>query len=260
MQVNGLILDKNPDLPPLYAAGVRWKNIPHSNWRRADMIARDGWGDCEGISAWRVAELRAGRGIYGEYDPLARVNCYHTGPKKYHAIVMRGDDTIEDPSVVCGMRVRPGMPQTREQMNYLNAVWPTESPTLAPASVVIGWADDDDPSITTDFLSTPDGATQAQIKIPFADGTALVAKTQATLDKANAMAAGANLLADTAATLAKNPIMLAKLNPYTAAAVMLYTQPEVRKSLGTLAQSAGSLVSKGISAASGASNFLRRLF
>lgn len=261
VQVNGLILEKNPDLPPLYAAGVRWKNRPHTNWRRADMIARDGWGDCEGISAWRAAELRAGRGVYGECDPLARVNCYHTGRKKYHAIVMRGDDTIEDPSVMCGMPVRPGrMPATRDQMNYLNAMWPPEAPTLAPASVVIGWADDDDPSIKTDFLSTPDGATQAQIKIPFADGTALVAKTQATLDRANAMAAGANLLADTAATLVKNPIMLAKLNPYTAAAVMLYTQPEVRKSLGALATNAGGLVSKGISAAASGANFLRRLF
>ena len=265
VQVNGLILDKNPNLPPLYAAGVRWKNRPHKNWRRADMIARDGWGDCEGISAWRVAELRAGRGIYGEYDPGARVNCYHTGPAKYHAIVMRGDDTIEDPSVACGMRVRPGMPTTRAEMNWLNAQWPDPTPplrgqTFEPASVVIGWADDDDPSIKTDFLTTPDGATQAQVKIPFADGTELVAKTQATLDKANAMAAGANLLADTAATIAKNPILLAKLNPYTAAAVALYTQPQVRQSLGQLANSAGTLVSKGISAASGAANFFRRLF
>lgn len=262
VRVNELILDKNPDLPPLYAAGVRWKNLRHDNWRRADMIARDGWGDCEGISSWRTAELRRGRGIDGAFDPHARVNCYHTGPKKYHAIVMRGDDLIEDPSVLLGMPVRPFMPRTRGEMNRINGMWPQEAPLrrMEAASVVIGWADDTDPGIATDFLTSPDGQTQAQVKIPFADGTALVAKAQGTLDKATATANAANLLADTASVLAKNPMLLAKLNPYTAAAVMLYSSPAARQSLGALAASAGGLVSKGISAASGAGNFLRRLF
>lgn len=251
-RVNELILDKNPDFPPLYGAGIRWKNKRHDNWRRADMIARDGWGDCEGISAWRAAELRRGRGVDGAYDPDARVNCYHTGPKKYHAIVMRGDDTIEDPSVVCGMQVRPTMPRNRAEMNYLNGMWPSPRPQgleLLPASVVVGWADDDDPGISTDFQTSPDGQTQAEIKIPMADGTALVAKTQGALDKATATARAANMLADTATTIVKNPILLARLNPYTAAALMLYSSPDVRKSLGSLASSAGGVASK-----------LRRLF
>lgn len=118
VQVNDRLMDRHPGLPRLYDSGARWRNIPHSNWRNAVRIAVEGWGDCEGLSAWRAAELRR----FGE-DPAARVGCYHTGPKKYHAIVIRGDDTIEDPSIYCGMRPRVGMPQTREHMNYINGVW-----------------------------------------------------------------------------------------------------------------------------------------
>jgi len=255
VKVNELILDKRPDLPPLYAAGVRWRNIPHENWRRADMIAGSGWGDCEGIASWRAAELRRGRGVYGEFDPGARVNCYHTGRKKYHAIVMRGDDTIEDPSVVLGMPVRPGMPRDRAEMNWLNGMWPNRPKPgqLSPPSVVMGWADDDDPGFKTEIVDQPDGQLVAQLQIPLADGRAIVAKAQGALDKAQATANAVKLVADTAADVAKNPILLAQMNPYTAAAVALYSSPDVRKSLGTLAQGARSV-------ASGTVNLLRRLF
>jgi hypothetical protein len=257
VQVNGLILDKDPRIPPLYAAGVRWKAIPHDNWRRADQIAGEGWGDCEGLSAWRAAELRRA----GE-DPIARVGCYHTGAKKYHAIVIRGDDTIEDPSVWLGMRMRPNMPRDRFEMNVINGMWPAKipGPRPVPASITIGWADDEGDDIRTDFLPLDDGQTQAQIKIPFADGTALVAKTTSAIDKATATARAANLLADTAGVLAKNPLLLAKMNPYTAAAVMLYSSPAVRSSLGALANQVSPLASKAQSAASGAVNFFRKLF
>jgi hypothetical protein len=254
-RVNELILDKRPDLPPLYAAGVRWKNRPHENWRRADMIACEGWGDCEGIASWRAAELRQGRGVYGECDPFARVNCYHTGPKKYHAIVMRGDDTIEDPSVVLGMPVRPGMPRDRAEMNWLNGMWPNRPRPgrLSPASVVIGQAEDDDPGFKTDITEQPDGQLVAQLQIPLADGRAIIAKAQGAVDKAQATANAVKLVADTAADVAKNPILLAQMNPYTAAAVQLYTSPEVRKSLGTLAQGARALGGSAV-------NLFRRIF
>lgn len=256
VRVNELILDKHPDLPPLYAAGVRWKNRPHDNWRRADMIAVSGWGDCEGIASWRAAELRKGRGVYGEFDPGARVNCYHTGPKKYHAIVMRGDDTIEDPSVVLGMPPRQGMPRDRVEMNWLNGMWPNKPAPgrLVPATVTIGAADDpSDPGFQTQIIDQPDGQLVAQLQIPLADGRAIVATAQGALDKAQATANAVKLVADTAADVARNPILLAQMNPYTAAAVSLYSSPEVRKSLGTLASGARQL-------GSGAVNLLRRIF
>jgi hypothetical protein len=168
VRVNELILDKRPDLPPLYAAGVRWKNIPHDNWRRADDIARDGWGDCEGISAWRVAELRRGRGVYGECDPDARVNCYHTGPKKYHAIVMRGNDLIEDPSVALGMRARPGMPSTRWEMNVLNGRWPARQPFGQPSVACVAGDEEWGRASLRISSRTPTATTSAQIKKPLA--------------------------------------------------------------------------------------------
>src|SRR5262245_86375 len=80
VRVNDLILSKNPSFPPLYASGARFKAIPHNYWRRADTIAGEGWGDCEGLSGWRAAELRLGRGTDGVVDEGARVGCYHTGP------------------------------------------------------------------------------------------------------------------------------------------------------------------------------------
>jgi hypothetical protein len=221
VRVNELILDKRPDLPPLYAAGIRWKNIPHDNWRRADTIAASGWGDCEGISSWRVAELRKGRGVYGEYDPDARVNCYHTGPKKYHAIVMRGNDLIEDPSVACGMRARPEMPLTRAEMNLLNGQWPARQP-FGRASVACVAGDDEwGEGITTDFVANPDGTTSAQIKIPLADGTQIVANTAPLkLD---------GLLKRPGDFLEANAGQLAKLGPWGKVAAEIIKQPLARQ-------------------------------
>jgi hypothetical protein len=256
VQVNGLVLDKDPRIPAVYAAGVRWKAIPHDNWRRADQISIEGWGDCEGLSAWRAAELRR----TGE-DPDARVGVYHTGAKKYHAIVVRGDDNIEDPSVLLGMKVRREMPLTREEMNYINGMWPQRvRRPIERASITIGVNETGTDEITTDFMPSMDGGVQAHIKIPLADGSAIVAKTTSALDKATATARAANLLADTAAGVAKNPLLLAQLNPYTAAAVALYSDPSVRKSLGALSQAALPVAAKGVEAMATGANLLRKLW
>ena len=237
VQVNGLILGKNPELPPLYDSGAVYAARPHNTWRRADQINGEGWGDCEGLSAWRVAELREGE------DPGSRVGIYHTGPQKYHAIVIRGDDAIEDPSVALGMRWRPGMPTTRAEMNMINGRWPQRS---GGHSIVIGSVEEwDDPAaVSTTLVPHPDGGVAAQIKIPLADGRAIVATTSPSVDKAVATAKAANLLADTAANIAKNPLLLANLNPYTAAAVQIYNNPEVKKGLKRLGQGAKKLLHK----------------
>lgn len=232
VQVNDRIMDRVA-LPPVYESGARWRNIAHTNWRHAHQIATEGWGDCEGISAWRTAELRR----TGE-DPDARVGCYHTGHKKYHAIVIRGNDYIEDPSVVLGMRSRPSMPRTREDMNTINGMWPARG--RESAWCVVGDADGDE-QLTTTLVDKPNGETAARIKIPLADGTALIAQTTPAMDKAVTAARGAAILADMASGIAKNPIMLAQLNPYTAAAITLYTNPDVQRSLKSLGGSVKSL-------------------
>lgn len=241
VQVDGLVLDKNPHLPSVYASGARWRAIPHNEWRRADQIALEGWGDCEGFSSWRVAELRRN----GE-DPDAKVGVYHTGPKKYHAIVIRGDDMIEDPSVLLGMKPRREMPGNRHEMNLINGQWPGDAREFSH-SVTIGDVDDGAP--ITELVDNPDGTTSGKIVLPTGDGKGIIATTTPVTDKVVAAAKTANLLADLATSVTKNPEALKKLaylNPYTAAAVTLYSQPDVNRALKRLG--------------GGASDFFRRIF
>lgn len=242
VQVNDRIFDRRPDLPFVYESGARWKAIPHSTWRRADQIADDGWGDCEGLSAWRVAECRR----TGE-DPDCRVGVYHTGPRKYHAIVIRGDDNIEDPSVLLGMKLRPNMPRNRHEMNIINAAWPDDIRKISSHSIVIGAVDEETPG--AEFIDNPDGTTSGQIRIPTGDGQGIIATTSPTADKVVAAAKTANLLADVASSVVKNPEALkrlAYLNPYSAAALTLYSQPDVNRALKRLG--------------GGAAGFLKRIF
>ena len=94
-----LIREKN--LPPLYESGARYRVTGSREWRFADQIASEGWGDCEGLAPYRTAELR----ISGE-DPGARVATYRTGPTKFHAVVERSTGQIEDPSAILGMEIK----------------------------------------------------------------------------------------------------------------------------------------------------------
>lgn len=188
VRVNGLILDKNPHLPPLYGARVKFAAIPHDNWRRADTIAGEGWGDCEGLSAWRVAELRAGRGTDGVCDDGARVGCYHTGPRKYHAVVIRGDDAIEDPSVLLGMKVRKLMPATRDELNLINGLWPTRARTA-----IVQGGDEWGAGVSMDFVETPEG-TAAQLTVPLPSGNTIIATTPAIKSSGGILAAPGDYL------------------------------------------------------------------
>jgi hypothetical protein len=48
-------------LPPLYGGSIRYKREPirRENWQGAQETAELGYGDCEDLAAYRVAELRA---------------------------------------------------------------------------------------------------------------------------------------------------------------------------------------------------------
>lgn len=97
VQVNGELLDRSA-LPPLYRSGVRYRRERGTeNWKNCEQVFRAGYGDCEDLCAWRVAELRRA-GEQGAYAIVVK-----TGPKLWHVQVMREDGRIEDPSVILGM-------------------------------------------------------------------------------------------------------------------------------------------------------------
>lgn len=217
--VDGLILDKYPNVPPLYGAGVRFEKRPHDTWRRIDQIIPSGWSDCEGFAPWRAAELRRGRGIDGVVDGDARVGCYHTGPRSYHAIVIRGDDSIEDPSVICGMPARPTMPHDRAAMNVINGMWPRQRPTVD----VIGGDDEWDAGVVQEFTENPDGSIAATIKIPLKDGTSIVAST-APLKWQGILSRPGDFL-----ERPENTAALAKLGPYGKVAAEIIKNPWARQ-------------------------------
>lgn len=85
------------DVPMLYESGVRYRRESAGEewWESiSDVmhVGAVGEGDCEDLSAWRAAELRY---FYGE---PARVRIGRTKRGSFHAVVERGDGTIEDPS------------------------------------------------------------------------------------------------------------------------------------------------------------------
>jgi len=91
-------------LPSIYAGGVRYKREPRGRgerWKGIRAVLRDGFADCDDLSAARVGEL-----IATGADPGARVHIYRTGPSTLHAVVMRSNGRIEDPSRKLGMRGR----------------------------------------------------------------------------------------------------------------------------------------------------------
>lgn len=95
-------------LPSLYKSGVRYKDDdPHGqhsqeNWRDILGVIRAGGGDCDRLSAWRVAELRdVGIAARGRFD-WHRIpkDAILSGPERQvaHVRVEHPDGRIEDPS------------------------------------------------------------------------------------------------------------------------------------------------------------------
>jgi hypothetical protein len=96
-------------LPPLYQSGVRYRrercivaSAPETCERflTYEQLLAERFGDCDDLSSARAAELFCS----GE-DPAARARVYRAG-SGYHAIVVRGNGAIEDPSALLGMPTR----------------------------------------------------------------------------------------------------------------------------------------------------------
>ena len=107
-----------PEVPPLYASGVRYAEEPpgHEDWLDVWHVLRDGEADCEDLAAYLCAELRAD-GVDAEpvikwqWVPRAMMIQQGYPPDKLpargvwlvHCCVRMPDGTVEDPSKRLGM-------------------------------------------------------------------------------------------------------------------------------------------------------------
>lgn len=84
---------------------VRWAPEPKGDehFDHAGLVLKRGKGDCDDLAPWHAASLRH----TGE-DPNARAVVKRSGHRKWHAVVERGDGSIDDPSKAAGMA--PGIP------------------------------------------------------------------------------------------------------------------------------------------------------
>lgn len=101
-QITGLargckFLMKRWQLPTLYESGVRFRLPPQhgtgfENFCTPLETYQRGWGDCDNLVIWRVAEL-------WDQGESARCRCEWLGDA-YHVLVRRGNGTLEDPSKI----------------------------------------------------------------------------------------------------------------------------------------------------------------
>lgn len=101
--------------PELYKIGVRYMEEPLNQatlgsgepqrieeFAAIPAIIERGWGDCDDLSPWRCAELRE-RGEPAKIRIQWKRNPSN-GQKLFHIVVRRADGSIEDPSLLLGMR------------------------------------------------------------------------------------------------------------------------------------------------------------
>lgn len=100
IKCNQIWLDSHPDTPSIYDAGVVYRpERGKENWLDVPHILQLGYGDCEDLGAWRVAELR-NSGIPAKAFLKWQSNGVVT---VYHVMVMR-NGKLEDPSKRLGMK------------------------------------------------------------------------------------------------------------------------------------------------------------
>lgn len=90
-----------PKITPLIKSGaVRWKPEPpgDEHFDGVGLVASRRWGDCDDLAPAYAGQLRATGA-----DEHARAFVRRSGPNRWHALVRRGDGTIEDPSRAAGM-------------------------------------------------------------------------------------------------------------------------------------------------------------
>lgn len=104
--VNTMLLKAFPNIPPLLESGVRWNGEPWAGRGTeeiapTDLVIRRGWGDCDDLIPWRVAELW----MAGESDADIRVH-WRPNRRVFHITThrgARGGKVVEDTSRLLGM-------------------------------------------------------------------------------------------------------------------------------------------------------------
>lgn len=130
----------SPTSDQLIAAGAKWEPEPpgDEHFDHGALIAKRLKGDCDDWAPLHAATLR----VSGE-DPGARAIVKRSGPKRWHAVVLRTDGTIDDPSSEAGMP-GPGMatgvrgswvPPMRERLHGVDGTY-IATPHLAMRPVV----------------------------------------------------------------------------------------------------------------------------
>jgi hypothetical protein len=82
------------------AGKVKWHPEPpgDEHFDLAPTVLARGHGDCDDLAPWHAGSLRA-----TGTDPDAVAFVKRSGPNRWHALVRRGDGSIEDPSLAAGM-------------------------------------------------------------------------------------------------------------------------------------------------------------
>jgi hypothetical protein len=99
---NRIFLETYPRTPRLYASGVVYREERDTEcWNDIPTVLSLGWGDCEDLACWRIAEHLIG-GV--QAMPYITWRTVPSSRTVYHALVRLPDGRIEDPSRALGMR------------------------------------------------------------------------------------------------------------------------------------------------------------
>lgn len=102
-QCNLIYLRFHPGTPGLYQSRVVYKEEGYKeseDWKDIPHVLADGFGDCEDLATWRVAELRH-RGVRARIAVKMRRLADIT---LFHVLVRYPDGRLEDPSKRLGMK------------------------------------------------------------------------------------------------------------------------------------------------------------
>jgi hypothetical protein len=97
--------------PPLYRSGVIYRPESRTEiWQDIPSIRANGFGDCEDLACWRIAEYRL-MGVAAV--PYIKWRDVPSGEraKIYHAVLRLPDGRIEDPALALGMHGAPYVSQ-----------------------------------------------------------------------------------------------------------------------------------------------------
>jgi hypothetical protein len=140
-------------------------------------------------------------------DPRAKAAVYETGPHRYHAIVVRGDGMVEDPSVKLGMVVRDPIGYHARLMDNFGAdciETDSDHPFGGEGPAIVVGADvaPNVQAVTFDiFPAGPGRGYHGVLRIPMQGGSAIFAKTSEAPTVNDAKAKGVNLALETAKAL-----------------------------------------------------------